>query len=310
MEDDKMKKTMWIGISTVIIFSLLLAACSSSNAQVTNTPGAASTANMPGATSTANMPGATSTANMPGATSTANTPALSSDLLDLGGREIIVAEGNDTPPFCYIDTTTNKPTGFDYDFFPALCTYANCKAVFKEFSWDGVFEAGVAGEWDITLWGIAETIDRAKIVDFTAPIVTYVHQLVVRADSPYTDVNSFVADSKAMIGAVPGSAEELNAESLVGTKRIHNYETFDLPPLAVKSGDIDGFISVNFVTNTIMRDNPGIYKVIGTTNTPSYIAAPIRPGSLYETAFNAAIRKMWADGTMEKLQKKWGLMAP
>lgn len=269
-----MKQTVWKSIATILFLSLLLVSCSSQTPQVASTPG------------------------------------ISSDLTDLGGREIIIAEGNDTPPFCYIDTTTKEPTGFDYDFFPALCKYANCKAVFKEFSWDGVFEAGVAGEWDITLWGIAETIDRAKIIDFTDPIVTYYHGLVVSADSPYTDVKSFVDDSKAIIGAVPGSAEELNAVDMVGASRIHSYETFDLPPLAVKSGDIEGFVSVNFVTNTIMNDNPGVYKILGTTNSPSFIAAPMRPGSPYETAFNVAINKMWADGTMEQLQKKWGLMAP
>ena len=75
-------------------------------------------------------------------------------LPDLAGKTITVAVENAYPPFNYLDATTNKGMGWDYDVFTEICKRLNCVADFKQAAWDGIFAAMQAGEYDALADGV------------------------------------------------------------------------------------------------------------------------------------------------------------
>src|SRR4051812_45693338 len=102
-------------------------------------------------------------------------------LPDLKGREVSIVDSNDYPPLSFIDTTTNKPVGMEYDAWNEICLRLNCKPVWKTASWDGMIVAVNQKQYDVGMIGISITDERKKQVDFSSPYLTVEQHLLVRA---------------------------------------------------------------------------------------------------------------------------------
>jgi len=227
------------------------------------------------------------------------------DITDLAGMEIIIAEDNAWPPFAYIDSETGEATGFDYEFFEELCKRANCKPVFKYFPWDGIFEAAVAGEWDITFWGITMTLERSKMIDYSDPILEYGMIILVRKDGPHFKDPDELMNSDAQLGATMGGTEALASVKIVGQDRVTMFEADDMPIVALIAGDVDAVVYDETAAMGVLMEHGDKLEISGRVNTGMFSALPMPPGSPIQVAVNAAINEMWADGTMDRLMKKW-----
>lgn len=226
-------------------------------------------------------------------------------LLDLGGREIIVAVENAYPPFNYLDEE-GKGVGYDYDFFEELCKRANCKPVFKEFAWEGMFEACQAGEFDIAMNGITLTLERSKIIDYSDPIMEYGMVLMVRADEvEIKDTETLIALEDKLLGTQLGTTNEKKCIELVGEERTKSFDDFPTAVEALLAGDVDCVPIDEVAAIGFMKANPGQLKIVGERLTAELLACIMPPGSEIQVAVNAAIDAMWADGTMDALYKKW-----
>jgi polar amino acid transport system substrate-binding protein len=226
---------------------------------------------------------------------------------DLGGREVRIAVENAYPPFNSIDEETGEGVGWDYDVWRAMCEKLNCTPVFVEAAWEGLFEAMAAGEYDVAADGITIYLSRSLTVDFSDPYIEYGQVIVVRADEDrpaLADEDSLVA-SDVTIGTQLGTTNEIAAIKLVGEDRVVSFDTYDLPFVALKAGDVDSVIVDEVAAVGFMRENPGEYKV----------AFPVRPGEFLAFVFpplsdlvqpvNWAMQEMFADGTMDAICEEW-----
>ena len=131
----------------------------------------------------------------------------------------------------YLDDEGNG-IGFDYDLAAEVCERANCKPIFKEFSWEGVFEAAQAGEFDINMGGCTVTMERAKIIDYSDPIYEYGQIVLTRADD--TEITS----EEALRLLARHKIEKLPLVDTDGTLRglitLKDYVKSDKYPLACK----------------------------------------------------------------------------
>lgn len=233
------------------------------------------------------------------------TPLPELPLTDLGGREIIIAVENAYPPFNMLDEE-GKGIGYDYDFFEELCKRANCVPVFKEFAWEGMFEAAQAGEFDITMNGITVTLERSKIVTYSDPIIEYGMVLMVRADEEeIKDTDTLIALTDKLVGTQLGTTNEKLAIGLVGEERVESFDTFDMPVVALMAGDVDCVPIDEVAAVGFMNENPGQLKIVGERLTAELLGCVMPPDSEIQVAVNAAIDAMWADGTMDAIYKKW-----
>jgi polar amino acid transport system substrate-binding protein len=232
--------------------------------------------------------------------------ASGESLTDLGGREIIVAVENAYPPFNYLDQDGNG-IGYDYDLLAEICERANCKPTFKEFAWEGMFEAAQAGEFDISCDGISVRLDRGKVIDFSDPLMEYGKVLVVRADeTAITDITTLQADSEALVGVQLDTTNEATIQKYIPTERILSFDDFPTAITALIAGDVDVVPLDTVAAVGYLKENPDKLKVLEEPLTSGeFIALIMTPASPIRTAVDAALNEMWADGTMDELYQKW-----
>ena len=276
-----MRKHAWI-LSLFVIAGMLLAACGGAAA----TPAPA--------------------AEQPAATTAPEAPAASSGLPDLGGRSIAVAVENAYPPFNSIDESTSKGVGWDYDSVTEICKRLNCKPDFKQASWDGIFPAMQAGEYDMLADGVTFTAERDQIVDFSIPYVTVGQVLLVRSDET-ASVDELKADASRPVGTQIGTTNEIVAKEHFPADRIKSFEDFPASVLALMSKDIDAVVIDNLSANGFMQENEGKLKILGQLTSDEQLAFVFPPGSELKSAVDAALEAMKADGTLDAINKKWGL---
>lgn len=218
----------------------------------------------------------------------------------------MVAVENAYPPFNSIDQTTNQGVGWDYDTVREICKRLNCVANFKQAAWDGIFPAMQAGEFDMLADGVTVTADRAKIVQFSIPYVTIGQVLLVRADETRT-VDQMKADTKVMVATQVGTTNEIVAKANFPADRVKSYDDFGAAVLALTTKDVDGVVIDNVSAVGFMGQNVGKLKVDGQLTSDEQLAFVFPPKSDLVTAVNAALESMKADGTLDALNKKWGL---
>ena len=265
-----MKKFRWL-FAFFLIASMLVAACSSA----TQTTGSNSGTSMEG-------------------------------LPDLGGKTITVAVENAYPPFNSIDESSGQGVGWDYDTVNEICKRLNCKPEFKEAAWDGIFPAMQAGEYDMLADGVTYTEERAKIVAFSEPYVTVGQVLLVRADETRS-IDEIKADSNAIVGTQIGTTNEIVAKENFPADRVQSFEDFGAAVLGLMSKDVDGVVIDNVSASGFMESNPGKLKIDGQITSDEQLAFVFPPNSDLVAPVNAALDSMKSDGTLDQLNKKWGL---
>ena len=278
-------KKMMVVLSFMVLASIILVGCGAT----------------PTATPTAVPP------TVPAATPTTVPPTEPAKTLpDLGGKSITVAVENAYPPFNSIDAS-GQGVGWDYDAVGAICKLLNCKPEFKQAAWDGIFPAMQAGEYDMLADGVTFTADRAKIVDFSTPYVEVNQYLLVRTAETRT-AEQMKADTNAKIGTQIGTTNEIAAKAYFTGKTIQSFEDFGAAVLALKSSDIDGVVIDNIAAVGFMNVDPGVFKLAGQIATGETLAFVFPQNSALRHQVNAALAAMTADGTLQQLNKKWGLI--
>ena len=144
-------------LGSMIVLSLLLAACGSSSPTTSPT-------------------GSNPTSNP--ATSTATSPT---DLITPG----VLTVGSDTtyPPQEYIDSSTNQPVGFDVDLITAIAQRMGLKANIVTTKFDTIIDDLAAKRFDVIISAISITPDRQKQADFV-PYLNAGESLLVQKGNP------------------------------------------------------------------------------------------------------------------------------
>ena len=225
---------------------------------------------------------------------------------DLGGKSITVAVEDAYPPFNYVDEDSGESIGWDYDVVAEICNRINCVPEFKVSSWDGIFPAMEAGEYDMLADGVTITEERDKIIDYSIPYVTIGQVLLVNADET-ASVEDMKANPEALIGTQIGTTNEIVAKKNFLEEQVQSFEDFGAATLALMAGDVDGVVLDTVAAVGFMGENPGKMKVAGTLTSDEQLGFVFPPDSELTAAVNAALDAMMADGTLEELNKQWGL---
>ena len=225
---------------------------------------------------------------------------------DLKGRTITVAVENAYPPFNKIDEATGEAVGWDYDTVREICVRINCVPEFKEASWDGIFPAMQAGEYDWLADGVTYTEERDKIVDYSIPYLTYGQVLLVRVDETAT-LDEFKSNADLIIGTQIGTTNEITAHKVFGAERVQSFDEFPATILALMVGDIDAVVIDSIAALGFMAENEGKMKIGAEISSGEQLAFVFPPGSDLVEPVNAALQSMIDDGTLDELNRKWGL---
>lgn len=225
--------------------------------------------------------------------------------------ELKVAIDPTYEPFTF-KTSDGKPTGFDVDIAEALCAEIKRECVYVEQVWDSMIPGLQAKKYDVIISSMSITEERQKVVDFTDKYYNTPSRIVVKADTPFTDLAS-LKDKK--IGVLKGSTQEKYAMGElkpVGVSVVP-YEAQDQVYLDIKSGRLDGTVadSVEVTGGFLSKPEGAGYGFVGPVlNDPKYygigVGVAMRQGEQQlKDELNAAIKAIRDNGTYETVSKKY-----
>lgn len=213
-------------------------------------------------------------------------------------------------PFTFLDTKTNTIQGVMVDLVEAVGKEAGFAVAVEPLQFSTLIPALTASKIDIISAAMFITPARKEVVAFSEPVYTYGEGLIVpKADT--RDYAAFTDLKGETVGAQVGTAfvEPLKKSGLFAEVKI--YDTIpdiirDVNSGRLKAGFADAPILAYYVKQGLF---PGVRMV--ETLKPSVVAAVGISVRKADTALlakiDAALAKLKADGTVQKILTKWGL---
>jgi len=227
-------------------------------------------------------------------------------LPDLGGREVTVAIENAYLPFNYVLLATGEAQGWDYDTIDEICRRLNCTPVWQEFAWDTMIAAVSEGQFDMAADGITITEERAQQVDFSIGYVAIEQRLLVRLDEDrFEGPDDFAANPELILGTQEATTNFTTAVALVGDARVHSFVDFGTAVQSVIAGDVDAVVIDETAGLGYLGANKEELKLTGRSLSSDELGFVFPNGSSLVDPFNAALRSMMADGTLQEINTKW-----
>nr|WP_316656825.1 transporter substrate-binding domain-containing protein [uncultured Gellertiella sp.] len=239
--------------------------------------------------------------------------AFAADLPDLKGKSVVVVTENAYPPLQFIEPKSGKQMGWEYDAMDEIAKRLNFKVEYQHTSWDAMIQSVSDGQYNIGMTGITIKEERKAKVDFSDPYMRSQQFMLVRGDEKrFSDAKSFSAFKDGLVGAQPGTTPFYTAvyEVLDGNEqnpRIKLFETFGATVQALKAGDVDTVLTDGTSGKGYVDASNGGLKIIGGPLGTEDFGFIFPKGSDLVAPVNAAIASLKADGTLDKLNKKWFL---
>ncbi|MDN0073763.1 ABC transporter substrate-binding protein [Crenobacter sp. SG2303] len=213
------------------------------------------------------------------------------------------------PPFDVI-SPSGEITGFDPDIAKAVCADLKARCVFVKQPFDSMIAALNANKYDAVIASLNVTPERLKEVDFSDKYYSSSPRLVARKGSPLQPTVASL--SGKVVGVQSGSIHETYAKTHWAGKgvKIATYANQDNVFLDLASGRIDASLQDNIQAETsFLRTDKGknfafAGPKLGGNATPVAIALRKNDPEL-KAAINQAIAHIRANGTYDKIQKKY-----
>jgi polar amino acid transport system substrate-binding protein len=202
-------------------------------------------------------------------------------------------------------STITNPRGYEVDLARAIAAQLGIKNIKWVYTpWTGLFAPGTKN-FDVSFQEATITDARKKTVDFSSSYFNANQGVLIRKGlTPPTSI----ADLKKLQTCAQANTTGLDwiKTRLHPTKQPLIYQTTTAAFTAVQIGRCDAIILDVPIVASERKARPTRYgPVAGQIVTNEQYGAVFQKGSALVTPVNAAIAKLWANGTIAKLQKKW-----
>jgi len=224
--------------------------------------------------------------------------------------------GSDTtyPPQEYIDTTTNKATGFDVDLITAIAQRMGLKANVVTTKFDTIIDDLSNKRFDVVISAVTINPDRQKKADFV-PYFNAGESLLVQAGNPKT-ITSLADLCGQPVGVQTGTVEQTDLQTASDACKKAGKPTMKLTVLQDQTAVVqllaNGRVVATYqdspVTDYYNKQHPGQFAVGGSVVNAAEEGIVVRKGdtSMF-TAVKTAFDQLKAGGTYRTLIQKWGL---
>jgi polar amino acid transport system substrate-binding protein len=201
-------------------------------------------------------------------------------------------------------STYVNPKGYEVDLAKTIATNLGVKPKFVYTPWAKLFAPGHK-TFDISFQEATITAARAKAVDFTHSYFD-ANQGVLLSKKAKTPKS--IADLKGMQTCAQTDTTGLTwiQQKLHPSKTPLIFQATAAAFLAVQVGRCDAFVMDTPIVASEKKAHPNAYGAVGgQIVTHEQYGAVLQKGSKLLPAVNAQIDKLWKNGTIGKLQKKW-----
>jgi polar amino acid transport system substrate-binding protein len=225
----------------------------------------------------------------------------------LKAGELVVAFGDPAVGFAsgtVRGSTITNPRGYEVDLASAIAKGLGLKPVWMYTSWNGLFLPGTK-KFDVSFQEATITAQRKRTVDFTNSYLNANQGVLI---SKQTTPPKSIADVKKLQTCAQTNTTGLDwiNNKLHPAKRPLTYPTTTAAFQAVQLNQCQALILDVPIVALERKSNPSRYgAVAGQIATHEQYGAVLQKGSQLLPAVDAQIKKLTANGTIGKLQKKW-----
>lgn len=216
--------------------------------------------------------------------------------------------GTDTPypPFEFGSAPNYQ--GFDIDVVSEIAKRLNLDVTYQDTAFDTIFTDLAAGSFDMVASASTIKPDREAVVDFSDPYYSADQAVIVPPDSDIKTVED-LADLN--VAAQNGTTGLQYAQDETDAANVQGFPQGPDVVNAVRSGQVDaGILDLPVAQDAIDKAGGVILATTIPTDELYGLAFPPDSDSLRE-AFNAELKKMKTDGSLDKIYEKYfGVPAP
>lgn len=197
-----------------------------------------------------------------------------------------------------------NPKGFEVDLATDVAKNLGLTPKFVFTPWEKLFAPGHKS-FDISFQEATITAQRKKTVDFTSAYFDANQGVLLSKTAP---VPHSLADLSRMQTCAQADTTGLSwiQQKLHPAKAPHVYQATAAAFIAVQVGKCDAFIMDTPIIASEKKARPSRYGAIaGQIITHEVYGAVLQKGSKLTPLVDADIAKLWKNGTIGKLQKKW-----
>jgi polar amino acid transport system substrate-binding protein len=204
------------------------------------------------------------------------------------------------PPFNFFEG--KKLVGFEIDIGDEIAKRMALQNEWKALAFDALLAGLQQDRWDLVLASFGITPERQKAVDFTDPHYCTGGVIVSKGGKVKTP-----DDLKGKVIAVQtGTTYLQNVKKLKGIKKVINFPKDTDAFSAVVAGRADAWVTDKFVAKEALEKDQKSGLLMGDFLFVEQVATAVRKGNKSLLAeYNKALAGMMADGTYEKLSKKY-----
>jgi cystine transport system substrate-binding protein len=232
--------------------------------------------------------------------------AQANDVLAKARASGVIRVGNtqSSPPWSLLDDN-NQPAGYDVDIAREVAKRIGVpKVVFVADSYKNFVESLKVGKYDLVLNDLTPTPERALQVDFGAPYGVEEFRIFVLAAN--NDIKGRPGLRGKRVGVTTGTSNESWSRANLTDSDIRTYENGGLLFNDLGNGRIDAVISSHFGGMKYATANRLALKEVGDPLIYQLSAAAMAKGQpALRDAVSKAVAGMIADGTVDRLSKKW-----
>lgn len=207
---------------------------------------------------------------------------------------VMVTEAGFAPYEYYKD---GKVVGVDVDIANEIAKELGKKLVIKDIAFDSIINELKSGKADFAAAGLSITEDRKKQVDFTIEYTTSNQVVVVKKDSPITDIKSL---NGKKIAVQLGTVADLYATKNFKKSEINRQKKFLVAAEAVKNNKADCIIMDQIPAQQLVSENSELKILDGILFTDSYGMAVKKGNTELLEKINEVLQRLMDEGKIEE----------
>ena len=234
-----------------------------------------------------------------------------------GGDDLVVATGSQFPPMEYIDTDSNKLTGFDIELGEAIADELGVSLSWEQMDYNQFLTSLKSSRVNMVMGGMGDTAERQSEATF----VDYLETGTQLYTSLAAQKEHGIKELTDLCGQTVAASANSNYSTYIDKWSKENCTGKNEP--AIKVLDTDGSpaarlqleqgraVAVAQTTETVhyqMEVEPDTYALLGEPINSEYYGIGFAPDDeSRQTDVREALETLIEDGTYGEITEKWGL---
>jgi polar amino acid transport system substrate-binding protein len=224
-------------------------------------------------------------------------------------QKLVVATDTNLIPMAFVNDQ-NQLTGFEPDLIKAIAESAGFDIEIISVAFPGLFGGLITGKFDLVISSITILEERKERMAFSIPYLKSGLALVVRKDLEGVGSVEDLRDRNLIAGAQNGTTAYFYLEKYPALKK-KGYDAHGHAVTDLINGKIDAVLGESTGTLYYKNQKKDYFqkiKMVGNILTEEYYGMVLRKEN-HEllVKVNTELKKLLADGTVQKLHTKWDL---